>query len=267
MPLKRRIQQWCALHRNLFGVVPVIIHQMAKVGSTAVFAAVSDSGLPVWQVHRMDAVHLKRMRAQRRAYGWADMPVPPHDLLGLRIRRKLLDRGGRAQLITLVRDPIARNLSSYFEHLDTIWHTTDAHVQVPMEGLIRGFHERFPHDEPLTWFDDEMLAATGIDVYASPFPAMGHVTLRRGKLDLIILKNELSDSIKTAALRDFLGQREMHLRSANRTADKAKGAVYRRFVETIRFDPAFVDRMLDSRYTRHFYSPQEIEAMRQRYTP
>jgi len=164
-----------------------------------------------------------------------------------------------------VRDPIARNLSSYFEHLDSIWQRADAHVHVPMEDLIVGFRERFPHDEPLTWFDDEVLPATGIDVYASPFPSSGQATLRHGQLDLLILKTENSDAQKSAALCEFLGVPSIQLTSVNRTADKRKGDVYRRFVETIRFDTAFLDSMLESRYTRHFYSPDEIEAMRRRY--
>src|SRR4051794_39437103 len=119
--LPLRAQRWCARHRNCLSIVPIIVYQMAKVGSSAVAAGLGRARLPTFHVHRMDAGHLRRMREERRALGWSVPPVAPHDRLGLRLRQDLLERGGRAVIVTLVRDPIARNVSSYFEHLDFIW--------------------------------------------------------------------------------------------------------------------------------------------------
>ncbi len=261
----RRLDRWCALHGNLFGVVPVIVYQMAKVGSSSIIAALDELGLPVFHVHRMDAAHLNAMREARRALGWEIPPVPPHDRLGLRIRRRLLDRSGRAKLITLVRDPIARNLSSYFEHLDQIWRTPKAHESVPMASLAEGFLSRFTHEEPLTWFDDEMLPATGIDVYQHPFPAAGHQTIRTDRFDLLILKSELSDPDKATALAAFLDVPSIVLRTKNRTSEKTVGTAFRQFGSALRLDREFVDRILESRYARHFYNDAEREELRRKY--
>jgi hypothetical protein len=262
-----RLARWCALQGNLFGVVPVIVYQMAKVGSSTVVAALQGAGLPVFHVHRMDAEHTERMLDTRRALGWLVPPtLPPHDVLGLRIRRRLLDRGGRAKIITLVRDPIARNFSSYFEHLDAIWRTGNAHVVVPMETIVDEFGLRFPHDEPLTWFDEEMLAATGIDVYAHDFPASGHSTIHTERFELLILKAEIPDADKSDALARFLDLPSLALPAMNRTADKAKGAAFQEFARSVKLDGAYLDRMLESRYARHFYSDEERARFRRRYS-
>jgi hypothetical protein len=205
------------------------------------------------------------MREQRRALGWSIPAVPAHDLLGLRIRRELLDRGGRAAIITMVRDPIARNLSSYFEHLDFIHGMADAHAHVSIVSLVDRFLSAYTHDEPLTWFDDEMLPATGIDVYRHPFPSSGVQTIRTERLALLILKAELPDPFKREELEKFVGKGGLELGIVNSTANKTKGAAYRQFLEAVQLRGAYIDTMLESRYARHFYTDAEREALRQRY--
>jgi len=243
------------------GVTPILVYQMAKVGSSSIAEALEERKLAVFHLHRMNREHLERMRAKRAELGWHLAPLPAHDVLGPILRERLVDRGRSVKVITLVRDPIARNFSSYFEHLDRIWHRQNAHESVPMEELHRGFVERFPHEEALTWFDDELRPVFGVDVYEHPFPASGH--LRIG--DVLVLKSELDDATKCAAVSEFLGLRNLVFRPANVTASKAKGEVYKRFVSTLRLDPAYVERMLESRYTRHFYTEAEREAMRRKY--
>ena len=130
-----------------------------------------------------------------------------------------------------------------------------------LHRMNREHLERFPHAEPLTWFDDELRPVFGVDVYEHPFPASGH--LRIG--DVLVLKSELDDATKGAAVSEFLGIRNLVFRPANVTTSKAQGEAYKRFVSTLRLNPQFVEKMLESRYTRHFYTEVEREAMRRRY--
>jgi hypothetical protein len=264
--LPRRALRWCAIRRNLLGIVPVIVYQMAKVGSSSVVAALQATRLPVFHVHRMDAGHLRKMREHRRALEWLIPPVPAHDDLGLRLREELIDRAGRAAIVTLVREPIARNISSYFEHLDIIWNRPNAHESVSLELLLEGFRRRYTHEEPLTWFDDEMLPVTGIDVYAHPFPASGHLVVRREKIDLLMMKSELPDGTKAETLSQFLGMRGLALAPANRTSVKTKGLVYRQFLDALQLDDAYVEQMLENRFARHFYTSAELDSLKRRYT-
>lgn len=214
----------------------------------------------------MDADHLRKLREDRRALGWLIPPVSAHDRLGIRLRKQVIDRGRRAAIVTLVRDPIARNISSYFEHLDAIWHRPNAHEYVSLPSLIEGFRMRFPHAEPLTWFDDEMRQVTGIDVYQYPFAASGYLVVSHNNIEVLILKSELPDASKARMLSDFLRVTSLSLAPVNRTSHKAKGAVYQAFVKTLRFESGYVEQMLGSRYVRHFYTAAEQDALWRKYT-
>jgi hypothetical protein len=261
----QRIRQSVFLHGNVFRWTPLIVYQMAKVGSSAIVKALSGSRVPLFHVHRMNAEHLHRMREERRARGWSIPPVPPHDRLGIQLASSLMATGGRARIVTLVRDPIARNFSSYFEHIDAIWHTPHASESIDLDRLCAGFLERFTHAEPLTWFDDELRPVFGVDVYEHAFPPAGHLTIHTDRFDLLVLKAEASDETKGAALSQFLGTGRIVVERANVTPDKTKGDLYRRFLATIRLSAAYVEEMLSARYTRHFYSEAEREAMRRSY--
>lgn len=256
--------RWLAM-RGLAGLTPVIVYQMAKVGSSAVVGALTGSRLPVFHVHRMNAGHLEQLRARRAALGWRIPPIPAHDRLGLELYHRVIAPRRAARVITLVRNPIARNLSSYFEHLDFIWNTANAHEAVPLDELCAGFFERYTHEEPLTWFDDELQPVLGVDVYAEPFPAAGHVTVRGGPFDVLVLKSEAADEVKRAALSEHLGVDVAPLRRTNTTEETAKGKVYREFVRRVRLTPAYVDELLNARYTRLFYSDSERAGIRNRF--
>jgi len=237
---------------------------MGKVGSSAVVEAIARTGRPVFHIHRMEAGHLQRMRDERQALGWHNPPIPSHDRLGLMLREKVIARGRRAKIVTLVRDPIARNLSSYFEHLDAIWQTPDAHQAIPLDRLITGFFERYPHHDPLTWFDEEMKPVLGIDLYDHPFSPDGHLTVHTDRFDLLILKSEATSDIKQTALSHFLGS-DIVVSEANATRLTRKGGVYAEFLSAIRFSPVYIDKMLNARYARHFYGGEEREALRRKY--
>ena len=135
------LARWIALHLRVPGIVPVIVYQMGKVGSVAVFAALERAGVPAFHVHRMNRDHVDRMRLRRRALGWAEIPVAPHDVLGLSLNERVIAKGRRAAIVTIVRDPIARNLSSYFEYLAAIC------PGAGIDDMVDGFHT-VPVDEP-----------------------------------------------------------------------------------------------------------------------
>jgi hypothetical protein len=241
----------------------VLVYQMAKVGSSAIVNALTRQRLPVFHVHRMNPEHLTSLREERRHLGWRVGPIPPQDELGMRLNRQVLQRGRRARVVTIVREPISRNLSSYFEYLDAVWRTREAHQSIAMEELCRGFVERFTHSEALTWFDDEMLPVLGVDVYAHPFP--DEQVIRTDRVDVLILKSESSDEAKSAALSRFFGIDDIVVRRSNETRSKSKGETFLRFRQTIRLSREYVDEMLSARYTRHFYSPEERERLARSY--
>ena len=109
---------------------PVIVYQMAKVASTTVVEAVNRvDGYQAFQVHLMDPDHIRRVHSamRRRGLEGAEMDT---DILGRALYRGVVKAGRVAKVITLVREPIGRNISFYFQTLDVLWKTANAHSDV-----------------------------------------------------------------------------------------------------------------------------------------
>ena len=85
-------------------------------------------------------------------------------------------RGRRTlKIVTLVRDPIGRNVSMYFHDLHYWLAYYFSEVRPDRDGarrnrpLIDCFRETFDHRYPLDWFDKELKRLSGIDVYEHAF--------------------------------------------------------------------------------------------------
>lgn len=248
------------------GSVPVVVYQMAKVGSTSIVDALLRSRLPAFQVHRMNPVHMERVRKARMSLGWRVHPPNFSDRIGSQLYRRVIQPRRPARIITLVRDPIARNLSCYFEHLDDIWQTDRAHERISLDELCEGFLARYTHHEPLTWFDDELFPVTGVNVYGTAFPESGHTVVGGERYDVLVLRSNLPDHRKAVAVSSFLGLDIGPVVSANRTESKAKGGIYTAFRSQLRLPRSYVEELLESHYARHFFSDAERTAMCARYS-
>ena len=220
---------------------PVLVYQMGKVGSLALRDSLVAAGVPL-------VLHAHNLRPGVRdpRYRW--------------MRRVFVEAKRPADIVTLVRDPIARGLSAFFEHAGEC----DAALPVP-ELTARFLASPFA-DEALSWFDRQLEEVLGIDVYAQPFAAgAGAVSIAQGPYRLLVLKTEAPDPTKEAAVAAFLGLHAFHLRAGNVTAGKRQGAAYLRFLAGVALPSDYVERTLGSRYARHFYTAQERAAFRERW--
>jgi hypothetical protein len=189
------------------------------------------------------------------------------------VRRRLaaLERGERWRVITLTRDPVARNVSSFFQigQAQCLLGLSRTGPLPPVadevvERLGDLFLERFSgHDAPLTWFDDELKAVLGFDAYATPFPArQGYAIYESDRIDVLVLRVEDLRVRAEQALQEFLGVERFELVDANTAEEKNYSALYRRFVETVDLPDTYLRRMYDSKYARHFYTEGERAAFR-----
>jgi hypothetical protein len=213
-------------------------------------------------VHRLVLDNIRRVHHEHRIRGWAP---PTGDPGGLYLQRDIASRRP-AKVVTLVREPIGRNASYYFQNLDKILGRAQAH-EMPVETIIDGFTETFPYsDDPLSWFDYEFKAALGADVYESGFRA-GDWSHRwqSGVYDILVLRTDAPDAEKARALRAFLGVEDLVLRQANVTAEKPSAAAHRAFQTQVKFPAAYVERMLGSRYARFFFDEASLAAWRAAY--
>jgi hypothetical protein len=250
------------------GSPPVLVYQMAKVGSSTVTWALRElDGLHVFQVHLLHPENLRRMRAELLKRGrWLARLQSDMDVRGRFLYKGLIKPGLKAKVITLVREPIGRNCSFYFQNLDVLWQTADAHESVEVSRLAGEYLERFDHRGGVNWFDREFKPVLGVDVYEHPFPHdTGHLRIDAGRYDILVMRADLDDASKKKCVEDFLGIEGLSLVPKNVGSHKPYAAVYRDFLDALELPESYVDEMLDSKYTRHFFSPDEIASLRARW--
>jgi hypothetical protein len=271
---------------------PVLVYQMGKVGSSSVrnalFRSPSKATRMVFMSHELlpirkrdpgaiemdeelrsavlsEIADAKRLFAElptRLRWHW----LAREKLYTQRIHANFIAKGRPVNVITLVREPIAANISMFFQMFPQYVGVSQHESTHSVAQLARIFLERYVHSRPLTWFDAELEPTLGIDVFARGFPEeRGYERYDGGTVRLLVLKSELDDAAKQSAIGDFLDLEGFEMLRSNVTARKQEADLYDRFKREARFDQAFLERMYGSKYARHFYSPRELERFRARW--
>ncbi|HVF41914.1 MAG TPA: putative capsular polysaccharide synthesis family protein [Pyrinomonadaceae bacterium] len=247
---------------------PVLVYTAPKVASTAVTVALQAAGQSVFHVHMISADSMRRLAESMRRRGLNRMK---RDALGLpdigkALASELIGPRHPARIVSLVRDPVARNISFYFETLDILWQTERAYEHVGVERLLAEYHERFGHERGVDWFDNEFKPVLGIDVYDHPFPRdKGYQRIDSGPYEVLIMRHDLDDRVKERCLAELVGVGSVSLKPANVGAQKPYADVYREFLRRVELPEDYVERMLGSKYARHFYGPEELARFRARW--
>lgn len=234
------------LERNLRRATPVIVYQMGKVGSSSVYRSLRQQYAGV-VLHTHGFSPKNRDPRVRRVYHWA------------------IDEKLRLNVISLVREPIGRNVSAFFENFERDTGVAYAESRLTINDLTRLFLERYHHEIPLEWFDQCVLAKFGIDVFATPFPDSGICIYTHNNVRLLVARCETDDSVKARAIGDFLGIPGFTITNANVGEEKDYAPTYKAFKASVVLPPEYVDEMCESKYFNHFYSKEVIAATREKW--
>lgn len=281
--IARRLHQMRIARRSAFGRKPqVLLLQMGKVGSRSILETLQLHD--ELTVHHLHVLSDDAVRGTERFYRshWDGDAGPPRHLWTSQVVRRHLARElhrERVRVITLVRDPVARNVSSFFQLLDRSPQTTlDALSRLGDEQRSRRLLDLFlheygedgipyaAHDAAMTWFDQELRDVIGIDVYSIPFEKhAGHTVVSGMQADALVLRVEDLHRVAPAALEHYLNIGGVQLRSANVGSKKSYGSWYRHFLAHVRLPTNYVEQLYSSRYMRHFYTDVEAERLRRRW--
>ncbi len=273
----RKFQRVAGAHREDRDTL--VIYQMGKVGSSSVKKTLAALGVDmnIYHVHALTheriatliGVYKRAARIRCRA------DVHSHIVESAFLRQRLdRGRGERWKVISLVRDPVARNISSFFQSFDQFnpefvaeFREHGRFREDSIDKLIGVFFDRFDHDMPLRWFDAYMAPVFQIDVFATPFPQdLGYEIYSGPDADLLLMRLEDMASCAGEAFREFLGIEDFVLQDANKTEDKADSQAYREFKQRIEIPDAYLEKMYSSKFARHFYSETEIERFRRKWS-
>jgi hypothetical protein len=243
--------------------VPIAIYQMGKVGSTTFLRSLEECGLfPVFHMHMMNPQNIEDIRREHVEVG---MKLES-DNVAHNIYNYIIKNNKPINIISPVRDPISRNISAFFQNYRRFTGSVYKGSIFKVDDLNDIFLRNYKHNVPLEWFDAEMKEVTGIDVYKYEFPRdVGWQVIEKGNSKLLVFKCDLSDGDIEGILSRQLGLDEFKIIRSNLASDKAYSGVYREFLDKIVLPTSYVDRMLGSKYTKHFYSEEEIAKFRSRW--
>ena len=268
---------------------PILIYQMGKVGSSSIRNSLFRCSDPTTRLVLMSH-EFYPIRNRDIGRIKIDAELQPHVIreiehdrqvytkfswrkrLGWRFREKYYTQriyqayvkpGGPLRVITLVREPVANNISMYFQLLDHYFDPSRDPAQIGVEELISVFVNQYMHSRPITWLDAELKTTLGVDVYHYPFSIdKGYNVISKDNVSLLVIRCELDDESKATAIGDFLGLRDFKIIRSNVTSDKDHAKQYASFKQNIRIPQGLLDELYNSKYAKFFYSEQERSRFR-----
>jgi len=217
---------------------------MGRVGSVSVRKALHQKGVMAHHVHHLFCSN-----------GEPGFGGPRWDELSTNV----LDLTKTIKIITLIRDPVYRSLSSWL-----IQKKVPEMESWSLEQARQIFLREQRLKYTLSWFDKELSVLLGLDSLAllrsKPLKHKKHYRFVRDQYDVLVLRTSHLDK-KAPVLSDFVGRNiEMvrHNVSANRPgfADQ-----YSRLVEGISFSEELVKEVYSSKLVKAAFTDHEINEM------
>lgn len=262
----RRILQERGWRPKKFGIYnPVVVYQMGKVGSNTIYHSFKklELDVPIFHVHYLndlEDIEARTRRTMRNVERALENVVRAREVLGEMEQRKY----SRWNFISLVRAPIPRLISMFFQNLDTFFPDALARYQahtLTLDELTDFVVNRFQDQFMLEWFDKQIKEPFGIDVFAVPFNRVqGYQIYREREIRLLLLRAEDLNRVAARAIGEFLHIPNFQLVHRNVGQEKPTGALYSEFMQKLRLSPAMIERWHSSALARHFYTRQELSA-------
>ena len=253
---------------------PILIFQVGKVGSMTVQSALEDMdlGVPIYHAHL-----LPRMEEfARNNCGWIRDWESSDTYKSLSVWQNIRDefllwKGSKWRIVSMVRDPVARNLSAFFQTIadrepEIYRKLQSGEVDIP--NLTQVFlQDRGINQAPLVWFDRELDRFFHIDVFATPFDrARGFQLYEARWAKAAVVRLEDFDHALKPAMEALLGVEGFEVRkSVNVGAEKEYAEAYRLFRRQVVLPDTYLETQYSSKFAEHFYSDAEIEALWQQW--
>lgn len=263
----------------------IFIYQMGKVGSSTVVRSLKAINLQAFNVHTFDPFFLNQGHKLFRKEFYTTGTIPQTLWDQQFLKKYFVDKPSKKpiRIVTLVRDPVARNISLFFQwpnmimekkgdgyHIRSLSFNYDRLFQ--KEGIEKELEKLFIsqfklHDRPLAWFDKELYRYFDIDVYHFDFPKeKGYFIYRNGNVEVILIKLEKLADVAHDAFNEFLGIESFELIEANIGEKKNTSELYSGFLSSTKLSMDYLDRMYNSRFARHFYTKEELDRFRSRWS-
>lgn len=202
----------------------IFVYQMGKVGSSAVVASLRYAGVKenIYYAH------------------WLHHGFPEAEFAVINPKlAKRVKEGKGLDVITMVREPVARNLSAFYA----------TSKDPTKENFINNYNIYYPDE----WIKNE-LYTLGIDIYSYPFNYnKGYKIYKGARHRILAIRLEDANRVFEESIRKFLGIQGCSFLTKNKQQDKK----YKRLKKES-FSEKFLRRNYNLEYAQYFYTEKEI---------
>lgn len=238
----------------------VVSYQMGKVASSSLTESIPGC----IQIHCLDGEEPIKYFSSRytgsvsgrlwQHYKWK--------LTASRLRNKIkkeMASGGVVKLLVGVREPMARNVSGFFQSL-TFREKGDS-----VRELIDKYYAFCPHLASSYWFENELQKHFGIDVYSYPFDKdLGFSIIKKGGVEVFLYQYEKIGGLESDLCR-FIGSNDFSLKKINEGSKKWSNDAYKSFLSEFNPSNQYLEFLYSTKYMRHFYSDQNIREYKRKW--
>ncbi|EPR74701.1 Capsular polysaccharide synthesis enzyme CpsE [Winogradskyella psychrotolerans RS-3] len=272
---------------RMFSEDLILIYTMGKVASTSLYESLKNvyPNKDIFHLHRLNGSYLDEREKMIKSEVFGNKEYPRHLSTGLLWKPQWLsaiikeNKFNNLKLITVIREPISRNISLFFQWID-FKETEDKYIfksrnnNYPFEittpkndltELYDFFYTKFVIDSHLEWFKSEMYSVFDIDVFDNSFnKEKGYSIIEKENVTLLVFKMEQITKSFNPAMVDLFGE-EIELIRANEASSKPINKVYVDFKNNIRLPREYVDKLYNSEYMKHFYTELEINSFKNKW--
>lgn len=253
---------------------PILIYQMGKVGSSTIRTSLAKAKIPnpIVYVHYLSWSSINSV--EKFFLDKPDHQIPSHIQFS-KIVRQMIDKYMgqiRFKIISLVRDPVARDISSTFQNIELglphIVHVDkEQAINDILEYLLNEFHKFDENtDEVCTWFDKEIRDVLKFDVFSVQFNTTeGYQIYSTRYSDILIIRLEDLTRCYKKAFYEFLGISNFSLVYDNKGTKKWYADLYDQTQARIKIPAYYLDKIYSSRFSQHFYTEKELLNFKKRW--
>lgn len=187
------------------------------------------------------------------------------DINGFRLRnfnniwmyKRMINGKRKMRIITLLRNPIERNISKFFFSFD-FYSNGKKPCELSFSKQLDLFMNNLSNIDGMYYFNNEIEKVLGIDVYKHYFNKQyGYLIIKKDNIQLLILKSEIDDYVKELVLKRFLSLDKLKLKNENMAKDKHYSKEYVIFKERVKLSNRLLLKYVNSKYMKHFYTKRE----------
>lgn len=241
---------------------PILVYQMGKVGSTSVYKSLKQAQLPALHVHKIAP-------PSEYSYEFYKESGKPPDIdlfVGQLLYPYLKYTWASVKVISMIREPVARYLSKLYHDTDmysmisddvhTTLHSIREHLEKPEtfeEGMFK-------------WFDREIDRNFNVDILSTPFDKESGYTFYRSKRsEILLVKVEYLADIIPTVVSNFVGADLVNVKT-NVGSEKKSGDEYKQVKDSFYLPDSTLERIYNHKWVRHFYTQEEIDNFKDRWS-